>query len=143
MKKTPTITKGQHKKACAKRDECTNPNCPFQHPPSNLAVQRKKRLQRENAEKERTKAADEAVEKIATLLRSEQAMPVDRLAGFAPARQRDVIKGRTKGEDLVVACVQCHTAFLLTTTAQRFFLDNKLSLPKRCKECRAANKFVG
>ena len=37
-------------------------------------------------------------------------------------------------------CVQCGKDFFLTDSEIRFYKDKKLSLPKRCKDCREANK---
>lgn len=40
-------------------------------------------------------------------------------------------------------CVQCGKEFDLSDGEIKFYRDKNLSLPKRCKECRAANKGNG
>ncbi|MCR5602803.1 MAG: zinc-ribbon domain containing protein [Lachnospiraceae bacterium] len=37
-------------------------------------------------------------------------------------------------------CVQCGKTFYLSESEIKFYKDRKLSIPKRCKECREANK---
>lgn len=37
-------------------------------------------------------------------------------------------------------CVQCGKDFFLSDSEIKFYNDKKLSLPKRCRECREANK---
>lgn len=37
-------------------------------------------------------------------------------------------------------CVQCGKEFYLSKNEIKYFKERKLSLPRRCKECRALNK---
>ena len=39
-------------------------------------------------------------------------------------------------------CIQCNKEFTMTESEIRFYKSKRLSLPKRCKECRDANKKI-
>jgi len=41
---------------------------------------------------------------------------------------------------LTRTCIQCNKEFTMTESEIRFYKSKRLSLPKRCKECRDANK---
>lgn len=41
---------------------------------------------------------------------------------------------------LTRTCIQCNKEFTMTESEIRFYKSKRLSLPKRCKECREANK---
>ena len=43
---------------------------------------------------------------------------------------------------LTRTCIQCNKEFTMTESEIRFYKSKRLSLPKRCKECRDANKKV-
>ena len=43
-------------------------------------------------------------------------------------------------EDITKVCVDCEAEFVVTAGEQDFFASKDLSLPKRCKDCRAAKK---
>jgi hypothetical protein len=38
-------------------------------------------------------------------------------------------------------CKECGSEFIITGDEQEFFRRNKLSLPKRCKQCRSIKKW--
>ena len=41
---------------------------------------------------------------------------------------------------LTRTCIQCNKEFTMTESEIRFYKSKRLSLPKRCKECRDTNK---
>jgi len=41
---------------------------------------------------------------------------------------------------LTRTCIQCNKEFTMTESEIRFYKSKRLSLPKRCKECRDVNK---
>jgi len=43
-------------------------------------------------------------------------------------------------DDLILSCVDCRVDFVFTVAEQRFFESKQLSVPKRCKSCRAERK---
>ena len=43
---------------------------------------------------------------------------------------------------LTRTCIQCNKEFTMTESEIRFYKSKRLSLPKRCKECRDANKKI-
>ena len=43
-------------------------------------------------------------------------------------------------DDLILRCVDCRVDFIFTAAEQRFFESKRLSVPKRCKDCRAERK---
>jgi hypothetical protein len=42
--------------------------------------------------------------------------------------------------DFILRCVDCQADFIFTVAEQRFFESKQLSVPKRCKTCRAERK---
>lgn len=45
-----------------------------------------------------------------------------------------------KFEDRTLSCGDCQAEFVFTGGEQEFFAEKGFSEPKRCPECRAANK---
>jgi len=43
-------------------------------------------------------------------------------------------------DDLILTCVDCGVDFVFTVAEQRFFESKQLSVPKRCKKCRAERR---
>jgi len=43
---------------------------------------------------------------------------------------------------LTRTCIQCNKEFTMTESEIRFYKSKRLSLPKRCKDCRDANKKI-
>lgn len=43
-------------------------------------------------------------------------------------------------KDRLLTCVDCGKEFLFSVPEQRFFSSKQLSVPKRCKDCRAERK---
>ena len=43
---------------------------------------------------------------------------------------------------LTRTCIQCNKEFNMTESEIRFYKSKRLSLPKRCKDCRDANKKI-
>ncbi len=43
---------------------------------------------------------------------------------------------------LTRTCIQCNKEFTMTESEIRFYKSKRLSLPKRCKECRDTNKKI-
>jgi hypothetical protein len=44
-------------------------------------------------------------------------------------------------EDKELVCIDCEEVFLLPASEQAFFAEKELTMPKRCKSCRALKKL--
>lgn len=43
-------------------------------------------------------------------------------------------------EDMMINCTDCGQSFTWTAGEQQFYSDRALSVPRRCKACRAARR---
>lgn len=46
-------------------------------------------------------------------------------------------------KDLILTCVDCGNNFTFTEGEQKFFQNNNLNIPKRCKKCRGEYRHNG
>ena len=126
----------QNKKMCAKK-VCMNINCPFPHPKPYQPV--------ENALKPQKKFVFHGAASFTPQPSGVQFedLPMG-VANFTDTYHTQRVPQHTEpSQDELKTCIRCHKTFVFTIGEAKFFIEQKFSMPKRCKDCRAARRNEG
>lgn len=124
------------KKQCA-IPNCSNPKCPFPHPKEG------DKLKSPLKPKHYLKPLPDFDYKIPPVTHTDEPVVIARISQEAQAQDICASGIREYTEDLLRCCKRCGVSFTLTVGELNWFVKKQFSLPKRCKECRIAQRHEG